>query len=446
MTTPAPATHTFIHDFRQAAPYIHYLRGKTLVLAISSHVLLADRLASLAADIQLLASLGVRLVLLHGSRHYLNQMMSARGQSLNYHKGWRVTDEATLQLAKQACGLARFDLEAALSASPAQAPDRSAQTLKVASGNFLLAKPLGVIDGIDMGYTGRVRKVDTRAIEQRLAEGQVVLASPLGHSLSGKSFNLGMDDVAQALAVSLKAEKLVFLSTEDGLWNAQHQVISQMTSAEAETLLHTVPQKADVTRMLKAAVYVLEHGVHRAHIISGLNDGSLIQELFTRQGSGTALAQNPFMRVRAADSHDIGDIIRLITPLEEAGILLPRSREYLENHIGEFSVLEHDCHVYGCVALKLFADKGAGELACLVVSADAQDGGYGELLLEHVITQARHKGMHTLFALSTNTGAWFDERGFQTASFEDLPHERQRQYLQNQRRSKIYRLPLMPSV
>ncbi len=154
------------------------------------------------------------------------------------------------------------------------------------------------------------------------------------------------------------------------------------------------------------------------------------------------MAQNPFMRVRAADNHDIGDIIRLITPLEDAGILLPRSREYLEDHIGEFSVLEQDCHVYGCVALKLFADRQVGELACLVVSPDAQDGGYGELLLDHVIAQAQNKGMHTLFALSTNTGAWFDERGFQAASFDDLPQERQRQYLQNQRRSQIYCLPL----
>ncbi len=262
-------TPTFIHDFRQAAPYIHYLRGKKLVVAISSHVLLTEKLASLAADIQLLASLGVRLVLLHGSRQYLNRMVGAHGQSLNYHQGWRVTDEATLQLAKQASGLARFDLEAALSATPAQAPDRSAQTLQISSGNFLLAKPLGVLDGIDMGYTGRVRKVDVQAIEERLANGQVVLVSPLGHSLSGKSYNLGMDDVAQALAVSLKAEKLIFLSTESGLCDAQGEVISQMTSAEAETLLQTVPQKADVTRMLKAAVYVLEHGVRRAHIVSG---------------------------------------------------------------------------------------------------------------------------------------------------------------------------------
>lgn len=439
MTADMSSGSAFVSDFRQAAPYIHYLRGKTVVLAISSHVLLEGKLAALAADIQLLSSLGVRLVLLHGTRQYLNRMASVQGQTLTHHRGWRITDATTLQLAKQACGLARFDLEALLSGSPAQVPDRSGETLKIASGNFLRAKPLGVLDGIDMGYTARVRKVDTTAIQQRLAENNVVLVSPLGHSLSGKSFSLSMDDVAQALAVSLKAEKLIFLGRENGVLDGEQHTISQLTSAEIDTLLHAVPpQSADMQRVLKAAMRVLEHGVRRVHILSGFVDGSLIQELFTREGCGTSLAQSSFMRIRAADGHDVGDIVRLITPLEEAGVLLPRSREYLENHIQEFSVLEHDCHVYGCVALKTFAEDKAGELACLVVSPDAQESGYGELLLDYVLKQAKQKGLHTLFALSTHTGDWFDERGFQATTFEQLPAERQVQYVQNRRHSQVY--------
>ena len=397
----------FVADFRQAAPYIHYLSGKTIVLAVSSHVLLADKLASLAKDIQLLASLGVRLVLVHGTRQYLNNMMHAAGETLSYHRGWRITDEATLQQVKQACGMVRFDIEAALSSSPAQMPDRNQRRLRVASGNFLLAKPLGVLDGIDMGYTGRIRKVDAEAIQQRLNEGCLVLVSPLGQSLSGKSFNLGLDDAAQALAVTLKAEKLVFLTSDDGVRSADGTLLNQLTAADAQTLLDTSAHSADMSRMLKAAIYVLENGVRRAHILSGLNDGSLI------------------------------------APLEHAGILLPRNREYLENHIHEFSVLEHDCHVYGCVALKVFEQQHTGELACLVVSPDAQDGGYGELLLDYVLKQAKARGVHTLFALSTNTGDWFDERGFETAELSELPPARQEQYLQNKRRSKIYRRSLV---
>lgn len=434
---PVPPS-SFVADFRQAAPYIHYLRGKTIVLAVSSSVLLADRLDSLAQDLQLLASLGVRLVLVHGTRQYLNHMMQQAGGTLDYHCGLRITDEATLQLAKQACGLVRFDIEAALSAGPAQTPDRSSQRLRVASGNFLLARPVGVLNGIDMGYTGRVRKVDVEAIHQRLDAGCLVLVSPLGQSLSGKSFNLGLDDAAQALAVALQAEKLVFLGTENGVSTADNTLISQLTVAEAEQLLAENRVSADITRVLKVAIHVLAHGVRRAHILSGLSDGSLIGELFTRHGSGTALAQSAFMRIRAADSRDIGDIIRLIAPLENAGVLLPRSREYLENHIHQFSVLEYDCHIYGCVALQLFSERHLAELACLVVSPDTQDSGYGELLLEHVLNQAKSRGIQTLFALSTNTGEWFDERGFQAAALTDLPPSRQEQYLQNKRRSKIY--------
>ena len=285
--------------------------------------------------------------------------------------------------------------------------------------------------------------MDAEAIQQRLNEGCLVLVSPLGQSLSGKSFNLGLDDAAQALAVTLKAEKLVFLASDDGVRSADGTLLNQLTAADAQTLLDTSAHSADMSRMLKAAIYVLENGVRRAHILSGLNDGSLIAELFTRQGSGTALAQSSFMRIRAADNRDIGDIISLIAPLEHAGILLPRNREYLENHIHEFSVLEHDCHVYGCVALKVFEQQHTGELACLVVSPDAQDGGYGELLLDYVLKQAKARGVHTLFALSTNTGDWFDERGFETAELSELPPARQEQYLQNKRRSKIYRRSLV---
>ncbi|WP_037586660.1 amino-acid N-acetyltransferase [Stenoxybacter acetivorans] len=429
---------SFVDDFRQAAPYIQYLRGKTLVLAISSQILLRGKLDTLASDIQLLASLGVRLVLVHGIRHYLNQMISDAGGALSYHAGWRITDESTLRLVKQACGLVRCDWEALLSAGPAHMPNRSSRHLKVAGGNFLLAKPLGVLDGVDMGYTGRVRKVDTDAICRRLDEGCLVLVSPLGHSLSGKSFNLGLDEAAQALAVALKAEKLIFLGEKDGVLDEAGRVVSQLTAAEVDDCLVRVPQSAETARMLKAAVYALENGVNRAHILSGFDDGSLIHELFTRQGRGTALAQSAFMRIRAADTRDIGDIIHLITPLEQSGVLLPRSREYLETHIREFWVLEHDAHVCGCVALKLFTEQQAGELACLVVSPDIQEGGYGELLLEHVITQARQHSIKNLFALSTSTGSWFDERGFQAASLADLPPDRQVQYRQNQRQSKIY--------
>ncbi len=427
---------SFVHAFREAAPYIHYLRGKTVVLAISSEVVRAESFALLAQDLNLLASLGVQLVLVHGVRDCVNELMQAAGLSLQYHQGRRITDETTLEKVKQACGMMRYDIEAALSMGQPHAPTPT--RLKIASGNFLSARPLGILHGVDMVFTGSIRKIDTHSIRQRLNEGCLVLVSPLGHSLSGRSFNLSLDEVAGELAMALQAEKLVFIGTETAVVDAEGQRISNLTADEAEQLLHTVPQAESVQRMLPALIKAVRHQVSRAQLISGLTDGSLFQELFTRNGTGTSLAKSAFVSVREANGNDIPDIIRLIRPLEEEGVLLHRSREYLENPIHEFSVLEHDRQVYGCVALKRYPGSAMAELACLVVAPEVQDEGYGEILLQHVQQQGRACHLSQIFALTTHTGDWFHERGFVDADLSELPPERQAQYRQDGRCSKIY--------
>ena len=407
MSTPT----AFVRDFREAAPYIDYLRGKTLVIGVASSLVSSAPLAALAADLNLLASLGVRLVLIHGSRKQINQLSADSGHTPEYHNGRRITDSATLALAKQACGMVRFDIEAALSVGVAHSPQRG-KRLRIASGNFISARPLGVSEGIDMGYTGCIRKVDTEALQQRLESGALVLISPLGHSLSGKTFNLSMADIAEAVAIALKAEKLIFMIEPEGLLDENGILIRNLAAQDARRRLDEHTIQPNQQRLLAAAINAVENQVQRTQILSGLQDGSLIGELFTRSGVGTSIAQAPFMSIRPARSSDIADIVSLTRPLEDKGILLRRSREYLDNHIHEFSVLEHDRQIYGCVALKTFSSSHAAELACLVVSKNAQAGGYGELLLEHVINEARSLGATTLFALSTQTGEWFIERGF----------------------------------
>lgn len=427
----------FVRDFREAAPYINYLRGKTLVIGISGSLLEGATLRALAADLNLLASLGVRLVVVHGSRSQISALAEADGLTPEYHNGRRITDEATLVHAKQACGMLRADIEAALSVGIAQAPQRG-RALSIAGGNFVSARPLGVIDGIDMGYTGRVRKIDTESIRQRLSDGTLVLISPLGHSLSGKTFNLSMGDIAEAAATALQAEKLIYVVEQPGILDEDNEVISNLSADEARKLLAENRTLPNQRRLLQSAINAVANNVQRTQILSGREDGSLIRELFTRHGTGTSVAQNAFMNIRPAQSSDIPDIITLIRPLEDQGVLLHRSREYLENHIGEFSILEHDRQIYGCVALKTFETGDTGELACLVVSPEAQDGGYGERLLAHLFANARARGIRKLFALSTHTGEWFVERGFQTASVGDLPPERQQEYHESGRKSKVF--------
>lgn len=424
----------FVGDFREAAPYINYLRGKTLVIGVAASLLEGGPLKRLAADLNLLASLGVRLVLVHGSRAQITAALAAQNRSPVYHNERRITDEATLQLAKQVNGVLRSDIEAALCSSISHSPQRS-KPLSIACGNFLTARPMGIIDGTDMGYTGLVRKIDTESIVNRLDSGALVLISPLGHSLSGKTFNLSMSDTAEAAAIALKAEKLIYLIEEEGILNSDGLLMTNLSAQEARQLMAQQPPQQ---RLIQSALNAVEHGVSRTQILSGRDDGSLIRELFTRHGAGTSVARDSFVSIRAAHSDDIPNIMALIRPLEEKGILLHRSREYLEEQIHTFSVLEHDQHIYGCVALKTFADPHSAELACLAVSPDAQEGGYGELLLTHLLHKARQAGIRKLFALSTHTGEWFVERGFQTALPQDLPPERRQDLIDSGRNSKVF--------
>ncbi|MCP1773031.1 amino-acid N-acetyltransferase [Neisseria perflava] len=435
----------FVRDFREAAPYINYLRGKTLVIGVAGSLLEGSALKLLAADLNLLASLGVKLVVVHGSRTQINRMLEAQGHAPRYCKGRRITDETTLQYAKQVAGMTRSDIEAALCSSISQTPQRH-KPLSVAGGNFLSAKPFGIIDGIDMGYTGVVRKIDTDAIKLCLDNGALVLISPIGHSPSGKTFNLSMGDIAEAAAIALKAEKLIYLIEEEGILDPKGRLETNLSAAETQHILASGQALPQQTRLLQYAVNAVGHGVQRTQILSGREDGALIRELFTRHGAGTSVARDSFVRIRQAHSSDIPNIMTLTRPLEEKGILLPRSREYLEEQIHNFSVLEHDEHIYGCIALKTFADPTCGELACLAVSPDARDGGYGELLLAHLFEQAKRRHIHKLFALTTHTGEWFAERGFQTALVDDLPEERRRDYLNSGRNSLIFMYPLTDGI
>lgn len=433
----------FAQDFREAAPYIHYLRGKTIVIGISSRMLLSGNLNALAADFNLIAALGVNLVLVHGCTQPLLNMSDAQQKHMHSLHGYYVIDAPTLQHAKQICGQIQFDLQAALSLGYSHAPQRPPR-LRTASGNYLTAKPLGVIDGMDMQYAGQVRKVDTELIQQHLAQHAVIIISPIAASPVGQMYMLTMRDTAQAVAIALQAEKLIFLTEQSGILDTQQQLIPNLSAQEAQDLLDKQQTQPEQRALLSTAISAVQQGIARVQILSGSQNGSLINELFTRQGSGTSIARDNFMQIRPAQERDIADIIALIRPLEERGILMHRSRAYLEAHIHEFSVLEHDRQIYGCVALKQFSGSlKAAELACLVVSDSARESGYGDALLNHTIEQAQKLGKTELFALSTQTADWFLEHGFQAAHVSDLPIERQQQYHQNARQSKVFRLKIV---
>lgn len=429
-------TQEFVLSFREAAPYINAFRGKTFVIAVNGETIADGCIPCIAQDINLLASLGVHIVLVHGARPQIENLLRKYDLTPQFHRERRVTDIASMEVVRQAFGGARHEIEAALSMSMPNSPMQGA-ALRIGSGNFLTAQPLGVIDGVDMQYTGQVRKIDVAGIRARLENGELVLISAIGYSPTGEAFNLTMEEVATHTAIALQAEKLIYFVKESEA-TGHESLPSTLTAYQAEELL-TEPSKLspDAAACLPGAVRATRHGIARAHLVSRDEDGALLAELFTDGGNGTMVARDSLIRIRAATIEDVGDLLGLIRPLEEAGILVKRSRENLEMEIGQYSVLEDDGRIFGCVAMHSFPEAGMAELACLAVSQERRDAGLGEMLLQHVEQQARRNKIDRLFVLTTRTAHWFVERGFKDGDLADLPVERQRFY-NYQRRSKVF--------
>ncbi len=415
---PLTPSH-FVNWFRDSSPYIHAHRNKTFVISFSGDTVMDD-CDNLIHDFALLKSLGIRLVLIHGIRPQIDQRLKLQNISSDFHKNLRVTDDPALQCVKEAAGLVRVEIEALLSMGLANSPMAGAK-IKVASGNFVIAKPLGIIDGIDYQHTGKVRRIDHISIHQQLDQDNVVLISPIGYSPSGEIFNLGAEQVATEVAIALKAEKLILLTEHSCTEN--QQLIQQMTITEVESLLQQKTSEP-LTNSLNAAIQSCQQGVNRVHLINRKIDGALLLELFTRDGTGTLISANPFESIRSASLDDIAGILELIKPLEQQGFLVKRSREKLEMEINDYIVIERDGLIIGCTAYHLMPDKKSAEIACLAVHPDYQKSARGNNLLEHLISKAKNQQLNKLFVLSTQTMHWFVDRGFITTDIDSLPEQR----------------------
>jgi amino-acid N-acetyltransferase len=426
----------FVPWFRAAAPYIHAFRGRTFVVAFGGEVVADGGFVSLTHDLNLLAALGVRLVLVHGARPQIETRLKARRARMRYVRDMRVTDEQALADVKEASGRLRMEIEALLSMGLPNSPMANA-TIRVSGGNFVVAQPVGVVDGVDMLYTGEVRKVNAEAIRNRLDDGELVLLSSLGFSPTGEIFNLTVEDVACHVAHALAADKLVFLMDEPGVTDSTGALLRELTVSDAERVMggRHAP-RGDAGLYLPFAACACHGGVKRAHLISRHQDGALLLELFTHEGVGTMVTQDSLETVRTATVDDVGGVIGLIEPLEADGTLVKRSRELLEREIGHFTVLEHDGLIVGCAALYPFPEERAGELACLAVHAKYRGTGAGERLLRTIEGRARRARLERLFVLTTRTAHWFVEQGFTVQDVDSLPMERRRLY-NYQRRSKV---------
>lgn len=432
----ADNTQAFVHWFRQSSPYIHAFRGRTFVLAFDGAAVADADFPALIHDIALLNSLGIRLVLVHGARPQIEQRLSERNARIDYVNGLRVTDDIALACVKQAVGSVRVEIEAQLSMGVANSPMAGAR-IRVTSGNYVTAQPLGVRDGIDYCHTGEVRRIDADAIQQRLDDGAIVLASPLGYSPTGETFNLTANEVATAIAVALQADKLLFLAEGDGIHDTEHHLVRELSTEQAEQLLTRRQTSVDELNYLHHAVQACQRGVARTHLIDRRIDGCLLQELFTRDGIGTLITSAPFEETRQANIDDVGGILNLIRPLEESGVLVRRSREQLELEIDHFIVVERDGTVIACAALYPYAGEHVAELACLAVHPDYRKANRGGELLAYTEKVARERRIQRIFVLTTQTAHWFQERGYEAGDIDHLPVQRKLLY-NYQRRSKVF--------
>jgi amino-acid N-acetyltransferase len=432
----------FVDWVRQATPYIHAHRGRTFVIAFGGEAVADPRFPDLVHDIALLHGLGIRLVLVHGARPQIEARLAGRGAELRYVNGLRITDQTALACVKEAAGVVRVEIEALLSLGLANSPMAGVH-IPVVSGNFVTARPLGVIDGVDYAHTGAVRRVDRQTLRAILEQGAVALMPPLGYSPTGEVFNLSSADVARGAAVALGADKLIFL-TEDtvgdtsGGTRTQDLLGSNLLARDIDGLLaesSKIPE--DIAQCLRAGAEACRNGIRRVHLVRRRRGGALLRELFTPDGSGTLISAEPYEELRPARIDDVTGILELLRPLEERGVLVRRSRERLETEIDRFYLTERDGLITACAALYPYPSTRMAELACVAVHQDYRATGRGDRLLVHMEDIARTGGIERLFVLTTQTAHWFRERGFEPAPLGALPMERQALY-NFQRNSQVY--------
>ncbi len=426
--------HTFVPWFRSVAPYIHAYRGKTFVVAIAGELIASGKLNLFVQDMAILHAMGIKLVLVHGFRPQVNEQLRAKGHTSKFSHGRRITDAVALDCAQEAAGQLRFEIEAAFSQGLPNTPMANA-TVRVVSGNFLTARPVGIVDGVDFQQSGLVRKVDAAAIRRAIDIGAIVLLSPFGFSPTGEAFNLSMEDVATSTAIALQTDKLLFLTEMPGIRedrnNPDSPIDTELALADAERLLAALPnptQPTDAAFYLQHCVKACRGGVERSHILPFAVDGALLMEIYTHDGIGTMVVDEKLESLREATADDIGGILQLIEPFERDGTLVKRDRTEIERDIGHYTVIEHDGVIFGCAALYPYPEAKTAEMTALSVSPDVQGQGDGERILKRIEQRARAMGLESIFVLTTRTMHWFIKRGFEQADADWLPEARKRKY------------------
>ncbi len=425
-------TQDYVQWFRGAAPYIKAHSKKTLVIMVSDAVVYSDRFIGLVHDIALLNHLGIKLVILHASRNSIDKHLADNNLKSRFHNNIRITDSETLPFVVQAINEVKTYFESQLSMGLPNTP-MSGSEISLTGGNFVIGMPLGVIDGVDMQHSGKVRAIRHEAINDLLAMNHVVLLSNLGYSRTGEVFNLPTEELAAEVARALKADKLIYVQQQRADAN---NPASTLSTSQCEQLLADDNTPEDLKNLLRQAIQAIQAQVKRVHIIDQQVDGGLLLELFTRDGYGIMVTNLFYEGSRSANIDDVGGILSLIEPLEASGVLVVRSREQMELEIRYFQVIEKDGMIIACIACIPDEEEKIAEIACLAVHEDYQGTGLGRQLLHSAEQQALKHGISQLYTLTTRTSHWFIENGFSESRDFVLPASKREKY-SPERGSKI---------
>jgi amino-acid N-acetyltransferase len=423
-------------DLRGILQYIPQFREKTFVLAVDGAIVTDENFATLLLDVAVLRSLSIRVVLVHGASAQIKSLAEEQNVKASDLAGAGITDAATLKLALTAANRLTHEILEGLSAND----------LRAASTNVIIAHPMGIIGGVDHQFTGKVERVDTALLQTLLAQDVVPVIPPLGFDGDGKTYRVNSDGVAVAVADALKAIKLIFITANDGLIY-QGQLIRQMLVAELEKMLQTNSTGflPEILSKAQHAAAACKAGIPRVHVISGKVDEGLLAEVFSNDGIGTLIYANEYQQIRAAKKKDVRAIQLLTKAAVESDELVKRTRTVIEKSLGDYFIFEIDKNPVACVALHVYPEQKKGELACLYVSASHENQGIGKKLIQFVENKAREMGLSELLTLSTQAFTYFQSKGgFAEGTPDDLPPERRQKYEQSGRNSKVLVKKLKP--
>ncbi len=416
-------------DLRGILQYIPQFRDKTFILAVDGAIVTDENFATLLLDVAVLRSLSIRVVLVHGASAQIKALAEEQKVPPSNLDGAGITDAATLKLALTAANRLTHEILEGLSAND----------LRAASTNVIIAHPVGIIQGVDQLFTGKVERVDAALLQTLLAQDVIPVIPPLGFDGDGKTYRVNSDGVAVAVAEALKAIKLIFITTQDGLRYNQ-QLIRQMLVSELQNLLQqNSPGFApEILSKAQHAAAACKAGVPRVHIINGKVDEGLLAEVFSNDGIGTLIYANEYQQIRPARKKDVRAIQVLTQKAVETDELVKRSKAAIEKNLGDYFIFEIDKNPVACVALHVYPEQKKGELACLYVSSSNENQGIGRKLIQFIENKAREMGLSELITLSTQAFTYFQSKGgFGEGTPDDLPPARREKYEQSGRNSKV---------